>query len=171
MADDDPFFDDADYGEPNGHDEDEEDVNESADEKEVYDSDDDKSISSNESEDTIFGEEHDDEAGEDLEEQEEPPEEKSKKKERKTEKVVEPSKRITRPNMTKFEYSYLISQRAMMIEHGSPLMIPDTEFRNSIDIAKEETDKGLNPIIIRRPLPNGNIEEWKCSELIPSKIF
>ncbi len=168
MADDDPFFDDADYGEPNGHDEDEEDVNESADEKDAYDSDDNKSISSNESEDTIFGEEHDDEAGEDLvmEELEEP-----KKKEKKPEKIVEPSKRITRPNMTKFEYSYLISQRAMMIEHGSPLMIPDTTFRNSIDIAKEETDKGLNPIIIRRPLPNGSIEEWKCSEFIPSKIF
>lgn len=167
MADDDPFFDDADYGDPNGHDEDEEDVNESADEKDDYDSDDNKSISSNESQDTIFGEEHDDEAGEDLIEEPEEP----KKKEKKTEKIVEPSKRITRPNMTKFEYSYLISQRAIMIEHGSPLMIPETTFRNSIDIAKEETDKGLNPIIIRRPLPNGSIEEWKCSELIPSKIF
>jgi DNA-directed RNA polymerase subunit K/omega len=170
MDEEDPFFDDADYGEPNGHDEDEEDVNESADEKEAYDSDDNKSISSNESEDTIFGEQHDDEAGEDIEEPEDT-EEKSKKKEKKSERIVEPSKRITLPNMTKFEYSYLISQRAMMIENGSPLMLPDTEFRNAIDISREETDRGLNPIIIRRQLPNGNIEEWKSSELIPSKIF
>jgi DNA-directed RNA polymerase subunit K/omega len=67
--------------------------------------------------------------------------------------------------MTKFEYSYMVSQRAMAIENNSPLMIPDTKMVHAIDIAKEETAMGLNPIIIQRVLPNGNIEEWKCSEL------
>jgi DNA-directed RNA polymerase subunit K/omega len=80
--------------------------------------------------------------------------------------VVAPSKRKTSPVMSKYEFSYLISQRAMAIESGSPLMIPDTDFIHSIDIAREETIKGLNPIIIQRILPNGNMEEWKCIELI-----
>jgi hypothetical protein len=35
----------------------------------------------------------------------------------------------------------------------------------------EETDTGLNPIIIKRTLPNGDIEEWKNSELLPNKTF
>jgi DNA-directed RNA polymerase subunit K/omega len=87
-------------------------------------------------------------------------------------KIVPPNKRRTRPIMTKFEYSYLISQRAMMIEHDSPLMIPDTTFVNAIDIAKEETERKVNPIIIVRNLPNGTIEEWKCSELeLPKKFI
>jgi DNA-directed RNA polymerase subunit K/omega len=79
---------------------------------------------------------------------------------------VSKNKRKTSPVMTKYEFSYLVSQRAMAIENGSPLMNPDTEFIHSIDIAREETLKGLNPIIIQRILPNYNIEEWKCSELI-----
>jgi len=74
--------------------------------------------------------------------------------------------------MTKFEYSSLIYWRAQMIENvNSPLMIPDTKFINSIDISKEETDKKVNPIIIVRNLPNGTIEEWKCSELSLPKSF
>jgi DNA-directed RNA polymerase subunit K/omega len=58
-----------------------------------------------------------------------------------------------------------------MIENGSPLMLPDTKEIKAIKIAMEETDAGLNPIIIRRTLPNGNIEEWKNSELFPTKNF
>jgi DNA-directed RNA polymerase subunit K/omega len=79
-------------------------------------------------------------------------------------KIVPDSERKTNPIMTKFEYSYFISQRAIMIEHDSPLMIPDTQFVNAIDIAKEETERKLNPIIIYRHLPNNTAEKWKCSE-------
>lgn len=86
-------------------------------------------------------------------------------------KLVPSNKRRTNPFMTKFELSYLISQRAIMIENDSPLMIPDTKFINSIDIAREETERGLNPIILQRQLPNGTIEEWKCSELNLPKTF
>jgi DNA-directed RNA polymerase subunit K/omega len=79
------------------------------------------------------------------------------------------SKRKTSKVMTKFEYSYLISQRAMAIEQGSPLMFPRTKYIHAIDIAKEETHLGINPIIIQRILPSNSgdlIEEWRCSELI-----
>lgn len=86
-------------------------------------------------------------------------------------KVVPNNLRRTNPVMTKFEYSYLISQRAISIENNSPLMIPDTKFIHAVDIAKEELEKGVNPIIIRRILPNGAIEEWKCNELRLPKKF
>jgi DNA-directed RNA polymerase subunit K/omega len=85
--------------------------------------------------------------------------------------VVPSSLRRTNPILTKFEYSYIISQRAMAIEHNSPLMNPETKLINSIDIAREETETGLNPIIIQRILPNGDIEEWKCSELRVPKNY
>ena len=103
------------------------------------------------------GEEKEEEDDEVIEEDEIPPKGVSR--------VVPASARRTNPIMTKFEYSYIISQRAMAIEHNSPLMNIDTKFIHSIDIAREETEMGLNPIIIQRIMPNGDIEEWKCSEL------
>jgi DNA-directed RNA polymerase subunit K/omega len=84
-------------------------------------------------------------------------------------KKIPNNKRKTSKVMTKFEYSYLVSQRAMAIEQSSPLMIPDTKFIHAIDIAKEETHKGVNPIIIQRIIPSNSgdlIEEWRCNELI-----
>lgn len=86
--------------------------------------------------------------------------------------IVPDNERRTNPIMTKFEYSYFISQRAIMIEYDSPLMIPDTKFVNAIDIAKEETERKVNPIIIYRHLPNNTAEKWKCSELeLPKKFI
>jgi DNA-directed RNA polymerase subunit K/omega len=93
-------------------------------------------------------------------------EEEEVQEEKKDKMVIIKNKRKTSPLMTKYEFSYLVSQRAMAIENGSPLMIPDTELIHSIDIAKEETLKGVNPIIIQRVLPNDIIEEWKCGELM-----
>jgi DNA-directed RNA polymerase subunit K/omega len=85
--------------------------------------------------------------------------------------VVAKSDRRTNPIMTKFEYSFLVSQRAYAIEHDSPLMFPDTKLIHAIDIAKEEIEKGINPIVIQRVLPNGNIEEWYCNELKLPKSY
>lgn len=147
-----------DYGlddfEPNGHDKDEEDVKQVQLEDEVYDT-----VEKNIPEEAV--EPVDDE---DFEEEEET-------EQKETTKVVPKYMRKTSPYMTKFEYSYLISQRAFMIEHDSPLMLPDTKLIHSIDIAKEETEKGLNPIIIQRVMPNGDIEEWECKELGLPKNF
>jgi DNA-directed RNA polymerase subunit K/omega len=85
--------------------------------------------------------------------------------------IIPKNMRRTHPIMTKFEYSYLVSQRATAIEHDSPLMLPETKFIHAIDIAKEETEKGVNPIVIQRVMPNGNIEEWYCSELKLPKSY
>ena len=79
--------------------------------------------------------------------------------------MMSKQQRRTTPYITKYEYSYLISQRAIAIENDSPLMNPETKFIHAIDIAREETELGINPIIIRRVIPPNTIEEWKCSEL------
>jgi DNA-directed RNA polymerase subunit K/omega len=102
---------------------------------------------------------------EEFEEEPEPVEEKPEIKFGK----VPKDKRKTSKVMTKYEFSYMVSQRALAIEHGSPLMYPDTKFIHAIDIAREETFMGLNPIIIQRIIPvlGGElIEEWKCNEFI-----
>jgi DNA-directed RNA polymerase subunit K/omega len=159
--------------EANGHDLDEEDVENQKMEDALYKSDEDEEPPSEDEfeEDGILGLEKEQEDNvDDLT----TPSAKVAKKEPTgvPSKIVPSSKRRTRPIMTKFEYSYLISQRAVMIEHDSPLMIPETDFVNAIDIAKEETERKVNPIIIVRHLPNGTIEEWKCSELeLPKKFI
>jgi DNA-directed RNA polymerase subunit K/omega len=156
------------YEDPTGHSEDEEDVNEDREDREKnYDTDNDSTGSYDDENKIIKTDEPEDDEEEEEEEEEEDKKEEPKKKS----KVVEPSKRVTVNRMTKYEYSYIVAKRAEMIEHGSPLMIPDTKEIKAIKIAMEETDAGFNPIIIRRTLPNGNIEEWKNSELLPPKNF
>jgi hypothetical protein len=140
----------------NGHDKDEEDVRQSRLE------DDFEKVEGQETEGRE--EKEDEESDEELEDEEEII---SKTVSR----VVASGLRKTNPILTKFEYSYLISQRAMAIENNSPLMYIETKYIHSIDIAKEETIMGLNPIIIQRVLPNGDIEEWKSSELKLPKSY
>ena len=154
------------YDEPTGHDVDEEDAQEENDEREKYESDNETVGSLDDDKDPDKPEDEDEEELENEEEEEDKKEESKKK-----EKIIEPSKRITNPIMTKFEYSYIVAKRAEMIENGSPLMLPDTKEIKAIKIAMEETDAGLNPIIIRRTLPSGNVEEWKSYELRSTKNF
>lgn len=139
----------------NGHDKDEEDIREGK----VLDD-----LEKVEGRDDEQEEEKEDDSDEELEEDEDiiP---------KATSRVVASTLRKTNPIMTKFEYSYLVSQRAMAIENGSPLMNLETKHIHSIEIAKEETMMGLNPIIIQRTLPSGDIEEWKCKELRLPKSY
>ena len=153
----------------NGHDLDEEDVEEIIKEKELYDSDEEKENFDEFEENDILGVEQ--EVENNVDEFPTSSKKAEKEKKEKSSKVVAPEKRITHPIMTKFEYARLISSRANMIATTSIYMNPNTKFKNAIDIAKEETEMGINPIIIVRVLPNGNIEEWKCSELALPKSY
>ena len=138
----------------NGHEKDDEDVKEEKMENELYQE----------------GEEH---IEKDVEDKEEDVEDESEDEmpEKIKSKIVPRQLRKSPPVMTKFEYAYFLSQRAFAIERNSPLMYADTKFTSAIDIAREETEMGLNPLIIQRVMPNGAIEEWKCSELRLYKSF
>lgn len=139
--------------ETNGHEKDEEDIRQD----QIQDFDEDGNV--------VLKVEPEEEEEEDEDAGEETPEEKVNTR------VVAKSDRRTHPIMTKFEYSFLVSQRAYMIEHDSPLMFPETKLIHAIDIAKEEIEKGINPIVIQRVLPNGSIEEWYCNELKLPKSY
>lgn len=84
------------------------------------------------------------------------------------EKVYKNTNNITVPFITKYEYPKIISIRAQQIAKGAPIYIniEQLKIKNPINIAELEFKSGkLNNMIIKRKLPNGNIELRKISEL------
>lgn len=63
------------------------------------------------------------------------------------------------PVLTRFEKARIMGARALQLSLGAPpfIEIPETA-RTSLDIAMEELDKRVIPIIIRRVLPNGDYQ-------------
>ena len=71
----------------------------------------------------------------------------------------------TRPYLTQFEITKILSIRAQQLENGSPPFIPITdELLNSKSIAYEEYRQKCVPFIVRRYLPNKSYEDWKLSD-------
>ncbi|WP_457591414.1 DNA-directed RNA polymerase subunit K [Geoglobus sp.] len=50
---------------------------------------------------------------------------------------------------TRFEKARIIGARALQIAMGAPVLI-DTESRNPLDIAKDEFERGVIPITVKR---------------------
>jgi DNA-directed RNA polymerase I, II, and III subunit RPABC2 len=73
----------------------------------------------------------------------------------------------TSPYMSIYEYTALISARASVISNsgGTPMI----EGFDPIIIARQEVDKGLVTLMIRRSLPDGTYEDWRPSEMIPPR--
>jgi len=63
------------------------------------------------------------------------------------------------PTLTRFERARIMGARALQLSLGAPtfISIPKTA-RNSLDIALEELDQRVIPIVIRRVLPNGDYQ-------------
>ncbi len=63
------------------------------------------------------------------------------------------------PVLTRFEKARIMGARALQLSLGAPafIVIPETA-RTSLDIAMEELDKRVIPIIIRRILPNSDYQ-------------
>ena len=63
------------------------------------------------------------------------------------------------PTLTRFEKARIMGARALQLSLGAPpfISIPETA-RTSLDIAMEELEKRVIPIIIRRVLPNGDYQ-------------
>jgi DNA-directed RNA polymerase subunit K len=54
-------------------------------------------------------------------------------------------------DMTRFEKTRIISARALQISMGAPILLK-TESTEPREIAKQEFDKGILPITVRRPV-------------------
>ena len=77
------------------------------------------------------------------------------------------NEKVTMPYMTKFEKAKILGIRAEMIASGDkPLIENSRSFDNAYNIALEELKQKKIPLIIRRTLPNGNIEDWRVEEMI-----
>lgn len=76
--------------------------------------------------------------------------------------------RITMPYLTKYERVRVLGTRAKQISLGAKILVKNIDLttKNPLEIAKIELEHGVIPFKIRRPLPNGKIEEWKISELV-----
>lgn len=74
--------------------------------------------------------------------------------------------RITKPYLTKYERVRLTGIRVKQLVEGAKPMIKNTEKLSATEITDLEIKHGVVPLNIDRPLPNGNIERWKVSELI-----
>ena len=76
-------------------------------------------------------------------------------------------KKTTKSFMTKFEKAKILGIRADMLASGAETMIDISEnITNCYEIAKLELEQGKIPLIVRRFLPNNEIEDWKVNDLI-----
>ena len=75
-------------------------------------------------------------------------------------------KNKTSPNLTKYERTRVLSDRAQQISDGSKPLIKNPErFTTAYVIALEELKNEKIPYIIKRPYSNG-FEYWKLEDLI-----
>ena len=79
--------------------------------------------------------------------------------------IVDPMHR-TLPFVTRYEKARAIGERAKQINSGSLPFIPiDATLIDGYIIALQEFEQKKIPFIIRRPLPSGNSEYWRLSDL------
>jgi len=71
------------------------------------------------------------------------------------------------PTLTRFEKARIMGARALQLSLGAPpfIEIPKTA-KSSLDIALEELDRRVIPIIIRRVLPNGDYQNIPIDHFI-----
>lgn len=75
-------------------------------------------------------------------------------------------KRTTSKYMTKYERARVLGTRALQLSMNAPPMVDVDGLTDPLDIAMKELQSKKIPMIVRRRLPDGSYEDWKCSELI-----
>jgi DNA-directed RNA polymerase subunit K/omega len=73
----------------------------------------------------------------------------------------------TYPFLTHFEKTKIIGLRANQISKGSsPFIAVPKHITDVRDIARLELEQKRLPFIIKRPLPNGEFEYWRLTDLL-----
>ena len=74
--------------------------------------------------------------------------------------------KTTKPILTKFERAKILGVRSEMLASGSPALINVPEYiNNTYDIALLEFKERKIPLLIKRTMPNGNMEYWRLEDL------
>jgi DNA-directed RNA polymerase subunit K/omega len=73
----------------------------------------------------------------------------------------------TYPLLTRYEITKVLSFRSSQISNGAKpyILVPDG-VTDAYQIAKLELESKRLPFILKRPLPNGNYEYWRLSDLM-----
>jgi DNA-directed RNA polymerase I, II, and III subunit RPABC2 len=80
--------------------------------------------------------------------------------------VNDPNHR-TYPYITLYERTKILSLRASQLEHGAqPFIEVPPHISKSYEIAEAELEAKKLPFILKRPLPNGEYEYWRLSDLM-----
>lgn len=84
--------------------------------------------------------------------------------------AVDPSKRITLPHYSKYEYTTLLGIRAQQIADGATPLVTLEGLQTSHPqfiwkLAEKEIHERKVPFIVHRRLPNGVSEYWSATEL------
>jgi DNA-directed RNA polymerase subunit K/omega len=73
----------------------------------------------------------------------------------------------TYPFLTNFEKTKIIGLRANQLSKGSaPFISVPKHITDVKDIARMELEQKRLPFIIKRPLPNGDFEYWRLTDLL-----
>ena len=79
--------------------------------------------------------------------------------------IVDPLHK-TMPFITKYEKARVLGERAKQLNMGAkPLVEIGPEVIDGYLIALKEMEEKKIPFIIKRPLPSGGCEYWKCKDL------
>lgn len=74
--------------------------------------------------------------------------------------------KITTKYLTKYELAKVLGTRATMISEGHPILIDPQGETDPLKIALMEIKQKKIPLVVRRPLPNGQYENHRVSDLI-----
>lgn len=80
--------------------------------------------------------------------------------------IVAKKDRISKPILTKYERVRLLGERTQQLTLNAKPMIKNVENMDPEQIATLEIENNVIPLIIERPLPNGDKERWYIHELI-----
>ena len=75
------------------------------------------------------------------------------------------STRVTAAYLTKYEATRVIGTRALQISNNAPIYIDPKGESNPLKIALMELREKKLPIIVRRMLPDGDVEDWPLEDL------
>lgn len=67
--------------------------------------------------------------------------------------------------ITKYELARVLGARALQLSMGAPPLLKVTVDDSLIDIAREELEAGMLPVIIRREMPNGETQDISLRDL------
>jgi len=88
---------------------------------------------------------------------------------RKKARILPIDQRKTIPKLTTFELVEVLTTRAKQISAGEPLLINYPAGKTPLDswnIAQDEFKAGVLPMILRRILPNDEVEDWPLYDLM-----